>query len=160
MTRNIRTRAPLVTGPGEPNGIPGGAAQSPRRRMPAPLRGRLQAFAPSDPTIQDVRVHDLSVTGAMLEHPEPVCEGATTLLFLRLGEDDLEVGARVVWTKIHKAPNADPGTGGGLFRSGLHFSRLAAVVEGFLERFLGDLDAGEAPRRPPETGETPPAPKG
>jgi hypothetical protein len=61
----------------------------PRIPLPARLQGSLARWA-------DLRVLDLSETGTLIEHGEPLVLGEACLLALRLGGVELRLQARVV----------------------------------------------------------------
>lgn len=114
----------------------------PRLPVPARLQGSLAQWA-------DLRVLDLSETGALIEHVQPLVSGEACLLALRLGEVELRLQARVVWSNVHRL-TATPGGEETCYRSGLEFTRVSEDAKHQLRRFLAILsrEGGGAPPPP------------
>jgi hypothetical protein len=95
----------------------------------------------------DLRVLDLSETGVLIEHGEPLVLGMACLLALRLGGVELRLQCRVVWSHMHRlTPN--PGGEETRYRSGLEFIEVPAGAQAQIERFLAflrDEEGGTAP---------------
>lgn len=105
----------------------------PRRRIPVTLRGSLQA---SEGTLLEVRLRNLSLRGAMIAHRDQLVPGQPYVLSLALGEVNLHVQARVVWSKASSAPS-DPTAGEDVrFLSGLHFVPLPEPIEIHFRQYL------------------------
>jgi hypothetical protein len=109
--------------------------QNRRRRLRVPVPAKLQG---SLAVGVDLRVLDLSETGALIEHGEPLVSGEACLLALRLGGAELRLRARVVWCDVDRltpTPRGDQIS----YRSGLEFTEVPAGAKGQLGRFLALL---------------------
>ncbi len=113
-----------------------------RRHARVPVPGRLQD---SLALWRGLRVLDLSETGALIEHEEPLVLGEACLLALRLGGVELRLQARVVWSHVHRL-TPTPESREVRYRSGLEFTQVPADARDQIERFLALLreEGGDA----------------
>ncbi len=98
---------------------------------------------------QPVRLVDLSLHGARIEHPDPLNAGLLCFIDLpsALGRGCLS--GRVVWTKLHRDEQTLEGARQRYYRSGLAWTGLTPEQQGTLTAALGILKvAQEGP--PPE----------
>ena len=106
-----------------------------RRRLRVPVPEQLQV---SLALWGGIRVLDLSETGALIEHVEPLVLGAACLLALRLGGAELRLPARVVWSQVHSL-TPTPRSEEVRYRSGLEFIEIPAGAKAQIGRFLASL---------------------
>lgn len=92
----------------------------------------------------EVRVINLSLGGAMIEHRERLSPDQPCLLGLRLAGLDLRLRARVVWSRAHSAGRTLGGESEVSFRSGLQFTELPEGAEVHLRQYLARLRAPKA----------------
>ncbi len=121
-------------------------SQAPDRRqrarvnLPGGLRG------PVGPA-RDVRVLNLSPSGAMIEHTGRFPPGQPCTLALRLAEVDLRLRARVVWSRLYTVRTSPPGEEEVRFRSGLQFLDVPGSADAHIRHYL-------ATPRAPKVGPT------
>ena len=99
---------------------------NPRYRHPVNLEGSLQ---PVGRTPMDVRVRNLSLAGAMIEHPHRLVPGQPCVLRLAFRDRDIPIEAQVVWSQVANAPSGASEEGVVACRSGLHFGPLMEQTE-------------------------------
>lgn len=89
----------------------------------------------------DVQVINLSPGGAQIEHAERLFPGSTCILFLRLGEENLRLGAEIVWSRVHRVQAISSKTGEGRlhYRSGVRFRNIPERSEAHIRRYLAPL---------------------
>ncbi len=92
----------------------------------------------------EVRVINLSLGGAMIEHGEGLSPGQPCVLGLRLAGLDLRLRARVAWSRVHRASRSLGGESEVRFRSGLQFAELPEGAEVHLRHYLAGLRAPQA----------------
>ncbi len=109
-----------------------------RRHVRVPVPEWLQA---SLALWEGLQVLDLSETGALIEHGEPLVLGAGCLLALRLGGVELRLQARVVWSHVHRLTPTPRGEEI-RYRSALEFIEVPAEARDQIGRFLASLSAG------------------
>ncbi len=128
-------------------------AKRPERRqvarltIPSQVSGRTLAHPP-------VRLVDLSLQGARIEHPDPLNAGLICFLDLppALGRGSLT--GRVVWTKPHRNERTLEGARQRSYRSGLTWTGLTPAQQGALAAALELLQAAQEappPAHPTET---------
>ena len=111
---------------------------NPRYRHPVDLRGSLQV---AGRTPIEGRVRNLSMAGAMIEHAYRLIAGQPCLLCVALGEQEVVLEARVVWSKPFTEPTVHAGEAVPVCRSGLQFAALPELAEIHLRAFLASLVA-------------------
>lgn len=95
--------------------------------------------------IQEVRLLDLSLKGARIEHLDLLRPGVPCHLELPPGLGSLVLSAQVVWcTIIGRKPSAG-GDRRLLSRTGLRFTKLTATQQTVLADALRELAAGRVP---------------
>jgi hypothetical protein len=89
----------------------------------------------------DIRVINLSASGAMIEHLDRLAPGQPCVLTVPLAGVELRLRARVAWCQVHSVQNLPNGNGEIRFRSGLHFSDLPEDSASHLHHYLARLNA-------------------
>ncbi len=86
----------------------------------------------------DVQVIDLSPDGVQIEHAERLFPGNTCVLFLRITQDNLRIGAEIAWSQVHRVQTLSSKTGEGElhYRSGLRFTNIPERTEAQIRNFL------------------------
>ena len=107
---------------------------------------RFASAAPLSATFSGIpiRIVNLSLVGAQIEHPSPIRLGSVGRFTLRQGDVVIDVKAFLTWSRLSKTPNAD---GNHLYRSGLRIE--SGNVEYALA--LHTLIKSGAMRREPDT---------
>ena len=119
-----------------------------RQQVRANLPGNVQA---SVRLTDAVRVVNLSSSGALIEHAERLAQGGTLILALELGELDLRLRARVVWSQRSQGQTQPPPGSTFAFRSGLHFVEIPRETESHLQYYLATLIRPLGRSKPPST---------
>jgi PilZ domain len=110
------------------------------RRTALPRRPRAQARE-----VQEVRLLDLSLKGARIEHLDLLHPGAPCHLQLPPTLGSLSLSAQVVWcTVVGRKPSPD-GDRQLISRTGLRFTKLTATQQTSLAGTLQELAAGRIP---------------
>jgi hypothetical protein len=110
------------------------------QRIAVPRRPRAQARE-----VQEVRLLDLSLKGARIEHLDLLRPGEPCHLQLPPTLGSLSLAAQVVWcTVIGRSPSAD-GHRQLISRTGLRFTKLTATQQTTLAGTLQELAAGRVP---------------
>ena len=95
--------------------------------------------------VQEVRLLDLSLKGARIEHVDLLRPGAPCHLQLPPTLGSLSLAAQVVWcTVIGRKPSSD-GNRQLVSRTGLRFTKLTATQQTTLASTLQELAAGRVP---------------
>ena len=89
----------------------------------------------------DVQVINLSPDGAQIEHAERLFPGNTCVLFLRIAQDNLRLGAEIVWSRVHRVQTLSSKTGEGElhYRSGMRFTNIPERIEAQIRNYLATL---------------------
>ncbi len=89
----------------------------------------------------DVQVVNLSPDGAQIEHAERLFPGSTCVLFMRVLDENMRLGAEIVWSRVHRVHTISSRTGEGeiQYRSGLRFPNIAERSEAFIRNYLATL---------------------
>ncbi len=117
---------------------------NPRYRHPMNLEGSLQ---PAGRNAMDVRVRNLSLAGAMIEHPYRLVPGEACVLRLALRDRDIPLEAQVVWSQVANAPSGAPEEDDAACRSGLQFGSLMERTEICLRESLAHLVQSRSPAK-------------
>lgn len=118
-----------------------------RRRERVTLSGELEGSIGLE---GNVRVINLSPTGAMIEHAGRLYPSQTCVIGMRLAGVELRLRGQVVWSQVHSASGRLPGEGEFHFRSGLHFPDLPEATEVRILEFLASVSS---PKSPPTSGQ-------
>lgn len=110
-----------------------------RQIVRTPIVGRLAARA--RPSL-DVRLLDLSLAGARIEHLDLLRPGLPCTLDLPAEIGSLVVSARVVWSNVIGTEQSPAGERLLHYQSGLAFVRLTAEQQAALVRILERLTPG------------------
>ena len=86
-----------------------------------------------------VRVINLSPHGAMIEHAQPLSQGGTLVLDVRLAGMDLRLRGRIVRTQVHSAGRSLEGEQEIRFRSGVHFPDHPEAAAAHIRHYLTTL---------------------
>ncbi len=109
-------------------------------RTAVPRRPRVKASE-----VQEVRLLDLSLKGARIEHLDVLQPGAPCHLQLPPTLGSLSLSAQVVWcTVVGRKPSPD-GNRQFVSRTGLRFTKLTVTQETTLAGTLHELAAGRVP---------------
>jgi DNA-binding response OmpR family regulator len=112
-------------------------AAAERRRGP---RARLRVRTPATLQLLDAEMIDLSVSGALVEHVEPIRPGEIYRLALTLDGQDVQVLARAMRVFASHRVTVAGGERQVVYRTGLEFVGLekdaAALIGGFVESLL------------------------
>lgn len=119
-----------------------------RLTIPSQVSGRALANPP-------VRLVDLSLQGARIEHPDPLNAGLRCFIELppALGRGSLT--GRVVWTKLHRNERTLEGARQRYYRSGLTWTGLTPEQQGALAAALELVKAAQETPPPAHPAETP-----
>jgi PilZ domain-containing protein len=107
--------------------------QRPRFDLPGIVRGMVSLRMGAE-------ILNLSVQGAKIDHMERLLPGGACVLSMRLGMENLRIGAQVVWSRVHSLQAVSSKTGEGElhYHSGLRFPNLPERTEvqlrGYLDR--------------------------
>ncbi len=99
-------------------------------RPPARVRG-----------VRQVRLLDLSLGGAQIEHLDPLQPGVACILDFSPPSEALNLPAQVVWCTVIGRKRTRAGESHLVARSGLQFTRLTADQQAALAETLHDLAA-------------------
>lgn len=121
--------------------------QRPERRRVARLLVPARIHNP-EPEQRQVRLVDLSLQGARIEHPDALTVGLLHFIDLppALGRGSLS--GRVVWTRLHRQEQTLEGERQHYYRSGLTWSGLTCAQQGALTAVLKRLTAAREPPVP------------
>ncbi len=106
--------------------------------------------------LQPVRLVELSLQGARLEHPDPLNVGLLCFVDLppTLGRGTLS--GRIVWTKRHRDEQPLEGARQRYYRSGVLWTGLTPAQQGALAAALARLTAAQGAPSPEPPAATPP----
>ncbi len=93
--------------------------------------------------LQSVRLVDLSLHGARIEHPEPSNQGLLCFVDLPSALGCGPLSGRIVWTKLHRKEQTEEGARQRYYRSGLAWIGLTPAQQGALEAALARLTAAQ-----------------
>jgi hypothetical protein len=108
------------------------SGQQRRARLPENVRGSLSPWG-------EVRVIELNLNGAMIEHTQSIPPGQTGVLGLRLAEVEVRLQAQVLWSQPYSFGKDLFGETEVRYRSGLHFPALSEAAESHLRNYLATL---------------------
>ncbi len=112
-------------------------AASERRRWP---RVRMRTQTPAQLQLRDVNLIDLSLSGALVEHVEPIRPGEIYRLALTLEGQSVQVLARAMRVFASHRVTVAGGERQVVYRTGLEFVGLkkeaASLLNGYIERLL------------------------
>ncbi len=83
-----------------------------------------------------VRVLDLGSTGGIIEHPDCLTAGDTSVLCVCLGGVNVRIRARLRWSYVSKLTGYHEGLDGARLRSWLEFLPLTQASEILLKKYL------------------------
>ncbi len=104
-----------------------------RTRMSVSLPGRLET--PGRGTVA-VRVIDLGSTGGVLEHPDCLTPGDTSVLCLSLAGVNVRLRTRLRWSYVSKLAGSFEALEGTRLRSRFEFLPLPQAAEVVLKQYL------------------------
>lgn len=89
----------------------------------------------------DVQVINLSPDGAQIEHAERLFPGSTCVLFTRILEENLRLGAEIMWSRVHRVQTISSKTGEGElhYRSGIRFRNIPERSEAHIRNYLATV---------------------
>ncbi len=137
-------------------------AQYPERRHLARVTIPSQ-FSGHGLALQPVRLVELSLRGARIEHPDPLNVGLLCFVDLPSGLGRGTLSGRIVWSKLHRDEQTLEGARQRYYRSGLTWTGLTPVQQGALTGALAILTAAQAvspPEQPAETSQEGPPERG
>ena len=129
-------------------------ATPPERRHLARLTIPSQ-FSARELALQPVRLLELSLHGARIEHPDPLNKGLMCFVDLPFALGRGTLSGRIVWTKLHRNERTLEGTRQRYYRSGLSWIGLTPAQQGALAAALELLQAAQAAPPPELPAETP-----
>lgn len=109
-------------------------------RITVNLPGRLET--PGRASVA-VRVVDLGSTGGVIEHPDCLTPGDTSVLCLRLAGVNLRLRTRLRWGYVSKLAGSFEGLDGTRLRSRFEFLPLTQSAQVLLKRYLATPSSAE-----------------
>ncbi|MFQ5839681.1 MAG: PilZ domain-containing protein [Candidatus Methylomirabilales bacterium] len=107
--------------------------RDPRWVIPGRLAGRM------NPPGQDLSVVDLSLSGALVEHPDSVRPGTISSLTLLLPGKALTLTCRVIRSQVNRHEVSPTGAREPIYRTGVKFVEVHEAFRPRLEAYLASL---------------------
>ncbi len=103
-------------------------------------RAQLPAIIPGTVGLSgNLRVVDLSASGARVEHAHDLSPGQPCVLDLRLDGVEVHLRAHVAWCQLYSVGSDPDGAEEVRYRSGLEFADLPAGIVAHLQQYLATL---------------------
>ncbi len=94
--------------------------------------------------VSDLRVINLSLSGALIQLGEPLSVGQPCTLVLFLSGMELRLPGHVAWCALHSIVNTPDAEQETRYRAGLYFAGLPEGMQTCLKEYLALCDAAEA----------------
>ncbi len=103
--------------------------KSPRFILGKGMKGRTGA-------LDEVSLVNLSLGGAMVEHPGAVDQESMSSLSLELQQQTFSLRCRIVWSKVERHELDPEGKQVTIFRAGLEFLDPPEAVQGVIDNYI------------------------